>query len=123
MSYDAVIVLGLLMVAAAIASPLDTGNQHALQDPAFTAYLVLVWFLYLAYCWKNGGVTVGMRAWHLKLIADEGYSINWKSCLLRFFCSLLAILVFGLGFLWSLKDTRRRCWQDMASHSGLYRSD
>lgn len=123
MSYDTIIVLGLLLVAAAIASPLDSDNQHALRDPVFTAYLVMVWFFYLSYCWINGGMTIGMRAWRLKLIADDGITINWKFCLVRFLISILAVAAFGLGFIWSLFDKRHRCWQDRASHSGIYLSN
>lgn len=123
MGYDTVIVLGLLLIGAALVSPLDSGNQHALQDPAFTAYLLMIWFFYLACCWIKGGMTVGMRAWRLTLVADQGVSIGWKFCLLRFSVSLLSVAAFGLGFLWSLFDRRRRCWHDLASRSGIYRSD
>lgn len=123
MTYDAVIILGLLLVAAAVASPFDSGSQHALRDPVYTFYLVMIWFIYLSYCWINGGMTLGMRAWRLRLLADDGTTIDWKFCLLRFVCSLLAMTAFGLGFLWSLFESRRRCWHDLASHSGIYLSD
>jgi len=123
MIYDLVIIIGLWLIAAAIASPLDSGNQQALHDPWFTAYLAAVWFVYLAYCWTHGGMTIGMRAWRLELVADEGYSVNWQRAFLRFFGSLVSALAFGAGFAWSIWDPRRRCWQDIISHTAIYYSD
>ena len=39
----------------------------ALKDWAYTLYLLVVWFLYLAWCWRKGGMTVGMRAWRVRI--------------------------------------------------------
>jgi uncharacterized RDD family membrane protein YckC len=121
MIYDAVIVTGLLLVAAALASPLDSGNQQALRDPVFTLYLAGVWYAYLAWCWQRGGMTLGMRAWRVRLRTDEGGPMDWRASSLRFGVSLISAACLGLGFAWSLFDRSRRCWHDMASGSGLYR--
>jgi len=120
MAYDAVIVTGLLLIAAAAASPLDAGNQQALRDPAFTLYLLAVWFVYLALCWMRGGMTLGMRAWNVVLLADGGRP-GWSRCAVRFAVSLLSAAALGAGFLWSLADPQRRCWHDIVSRTGLYR--
>jgi len=119
--YDSVIVTGLLLMAAAVASPFDLGNQQAFRDPFFTLYLFAVWFFYLALCWKHGGMTVGMRAWNIVLQADNGGPPGLSTCFVRFVTSLFSAAIFGLGFLWSAFDHSKRSWHDMASRSGLYR--
>lgn len=121
MTYDGVVLAGLLVIAAALALPFDEGNQRALRDPVFTLYLLSVVFLYLAFCWRNGGMTLGMRAWKLRLLPDEGEAISWKTCFLRYAISMVSIALLGLGFLWSIFDRHNRCWHDLASHSGIYR--
>jgi uncharacterized RDD family membrane protein YckC len=122
MGYDAIIVTGLLLIATALVSPLDQGNQRALRDLEFTLYLAAVWFAYLAICWQRG-MTLGMRAWGVVLRSDEGVPpAGWRTCLLRYGVSLLSAACLGLGFAWSLFDAQRRCWHDMASRTGLYRA-
>lgn len=121
MGYDAVIVVGLLLIATALASPLDRGNQQALRDPIFTLYLLTVWFAYLAWCWQRGGMTLGMRAWGVRLQTTGRYSVGLRTSLLRFVVSLVSATCLGLGFAWSLWDLERRCWHDRASGTGLFR--
>lgn len=121
MTYDALIVFGVLLFAAALASPLDEGNQQALRDPVYTAYLMVAWFLYLAVCWRYLGMTVGMRAWQIRILAETGERVSWKASLIRFVVSLLSAGCAGLGFVWSLLDTDKRCWHDRISRTGLYR--
>ena len=120
--YDSLIVIALLLIAAAVASPLDQGGQQALRDPFFTAYLVAVWFFYLALCWIHGGMTVGMRAWKIVLVVNDGGQITWRLCALRFVTALISAAFLGLGFLWSVLDRDKRCWHDIASGSALIRS-
>ena len=118
--YDGVILLGLLLIGAALASPLDSGNQRALRDPVFTIYLAGIWFTYLAVCWRHGGMTLGMRAWRVKLYSASGRP-DWAQCALRFGVSLLSAASAGLGFAWMLVDREKRTWHDMASNTRLVR--
>jgi len=120
MTYDGVILLGLLLIGAALASPLDSGNQRALRDPVFSFYLAGIWFAYLAVCWRHGGMTLGMRAWRVKLYSAKGRP-DWAQCALRFGVSLLSAASAGLGFAWMLVDREKRTWHDMASNTRLVR--
>lgn len=120
MAYDAVILVGLLLAGAALASPFDSGNQRALQDPVFSLYLLAIWFAYLAACWRRGGMTVGMRAWRVR-IETEGGRPAWSQCLVRFGVSLGSAACAGIGFAWLLVDQRERTWHDIASKTRLVR--
>ena len=70
MLYDAVILLGLLMLASAVALPFGNREKVALHDFWFTLWLLLVCFAYLGGCWRYGGMTVGMRAWRIRLVSN-----------------------------------------------------
>ncbi len=80
-AYDTLIVTGLLLIAAAVASPFGQGDQQAFRDPLFTLYLMAVWFLYMTICWRHGGMTVGMRAWRIRILPDQGRELSWKICI------------------------------------------
>jgi len=119
--YDGLVVIGLLMLAAAVALILGTGNQVAGKDFLYTLYLITVWFLYLSWCWRHGGMTMGMRAWHVKLITDDGIRLSWAQCFIRFFGSWVSAILLGAGFVWALSDKARRCWHDRLSKTRLIR--
>jgi uncharacterized RDD family membrane protein YckC len=122
MVYDAVVMLGLLILASAAALPFGNPQKVAFQDFWFTAWLVLVCGGYLTVGWRYGGMTLGMRAWKVRLASDDGKEISWPRCVLRFIASLVSVLVFGLGFLWALFDSKKRTWHDLAAHTLLLRT-
>ena len=120
MLYDAFAVLALLLVATALAMLAGFRDVTALRDPLFTAYLVLVWFGYLALCWRAGGMTVGMRAWRVEIETANGGRPGWGACVLRFVTALGSAAAAGLGFAWALLRRDRQTWHDLASGTRLW---
>ncbi len=120
MFYDAAVVVSLLMLATGLAMLTGFGGRTAMKDPFFTGWLVVVWFLYLAWCWRRG-MTVGMRAWGVRVENENGGRPGWGQSLIRFIASLLSAAAGGMGFLWSLVDRRRRTWHDFISRTRLVR--
>jgi len=122
MIYDAVILLGLLMLGSALALPFGETEKIAFQDFWFTLWLLLVCFAYLGGCWHYGGMTVGMRAWRVNLIDSGGGTVSWPRCLLRFLVGIVSLTAIGLGFVWALFDRQNRAWHDIAGHTVLIKT-
>ena len=120
MTYDAVAIIALLMAATALAMLAGFRELSILRDPLYMLYLLGVWFAYLGWCWHRGGMTLGMRAWRVRIESAAGGQPDWGKCLLRFLVSLLSALAAGAGFLWSLFDAEKRCWHDRLSGTALY---
>jgi len=121
MLYDGVILLAVLMLASAVALPFGSMDKVALHDFWFTLWLFFACFAYLGSCWRYGGMTVGMRAWKVRLVGGDGLIISWPRCLLRYIVGLIALAVFGLGILWALVDKKNRGWHDLAARTLLIR--
>ncbi|MCP4045521.1 MAG: RDD family protein [Gammaproteobacteria bacterium] len=119
MLYDTIILLGLLMLASAVALPFGNTEKVALHDFWFTLWLLFVCFAYLGGCWRHGGMTVGMRAWRIRLVSDNDQPVSWPRCFLRFFVGVLSVSAFGLGILWALVDKKNRGWHDLAARTLL----
>lgn len=122
MAYDAFAVIALMMAVSALLLLTPLAGQRALVDPLPTVILLATWFLYLAWCWRHGGVTLGMRAWRVRLVFEDGETPGWGRCLVRFAVSLISAAALGLGFIWALFDRERRSWHDLASGSALVRT-
>lgn len=119
--YDAVVVIALLMLAAFVAMLAGFPNRTALKDPAYTLYLLLVWFVYVTWCWQKGGMTLGMRAWRVRIVNNDGNRPGWKHCTIRFAMSLVSAAAVGAGFFWSLFEPHGRAWHDTISSTRLTR--
>jgi len=78
-----------------------------------TGFLFYVWF------WSHGGQTLGMKTWMLRLVSEDGTLIDKKQASIRAIAAVLSWSVFGLGFLWSFIDDRKRTWHDILSSSYL----
>lgn len=123
MLYDALILLGLLILATAVALPFGDVNKVAFHDFWFTLWLVAVCFAYLGGCWRYRGMTIGMRAWRIRLISGDERALSWSRCLLRFFVGIVSLGAFGVGILWAIVDSRNRGWHDLAAQTCLVRSE
>lgn len=121
MAYDAVAIIALMMALTALTLATPLGQQTVLIDPLPTLLLMVTWFLYLAWCWRSGGLTLGMRAWSVRLEFEGAGPPGWGRCLLRFGVSLASAAALGLGFAWSLFDSQKRAWHDIVSRSLLVR--
>ena len=121
MVYDALIIIVLLMLATAMVMLLQFGNPTAGKDPFYTMFLVGVWFLYVAWCWKRGGMTLGMRAWRVRLVSETDQPISWRQCALRFLGGFISALPLGLGYFWSLVGREKLAWHDRFSRTRLVR--
>ncbi|MEJ8569046.1 RDD family protein [Elongatibacter sediminis] len=119
MLYDTVVVVALWMLTAAALLPFSGGDWMAGRDPLYTAVLALVWFAYLAWSWRRGGMTLGMRAWRVRLATESGSLPGWRQCAIRFLTSLVSAAAAGSGFLVALFDRERRTWHDRMSRTSL----
>jgi len=121
MLYDCLVLLALLIVASALALPFGDTEKIAFKDFWFTLWLFAVSFAYLAGCWRYGGMTMGMRAWRVRLVSANDRAVTWPRCLLRFLVACISVGAFGLGVFWALLDTNNRTWHDLAAQTLLVR--
>ena len=119
--YDFAIVTALLMLATMLAMLAGFGGRTAMKDPGYTVYLFLIWFFYLTWCWHRGGMTVGMRAWRVRIQDESGNKPGWGKSAIRFLLSLVSVAAAGIGFLWALGNAGKRTWHDILSGTRLVR--
>jgi uncharacterized RDD family membrane protein YckC len=116
--YDTLLLLAVLFMAGALASAI-VGNADVGSHPLYRTWLFMVSFFYFAWPWVNGGQTLGMRTWRVRVQRYDGGPITWWQALLRFMVAMASWAVLGAGFLWSLFDKQQRTWHDIYSESVL----
>ncbi|MGB5210951.1 MAG: RDD family protein [Gammaproteobacteria bacterium] len=115
--YDSLVVIALLMLTGFAAIALTAGDAVPAGTPWFQALLLGVTAAFFCSFWITGGQTLGMRAWRLRLIKDDGQGspVTLVPALIRFFAAWLSLLPLGLGFFWIVVDRRHLAWHDRIS--------
>lgn len=83
-------------------------------------YAVMAWGFFMWF-WTHGGQTLGMRAWKIRVVTNDGQPINRQQATMRFLWAILSWGTVGIGFLISLIDPERLAWHDRFSGTRLIR--
>jgi uncharacterized RDD family membrane protein YckC len=123
-SYDLLLLAALMLsftfVVVVVAALL--GKVVPPDSVWFPSCLAALIALFFCAFWVHGGQTLGMRAWRIRVVRDDGGRLGWPSAALRFAAALIAVLPAGLGFWWSLFDGGR-AWHDRWTHTRVVRVD
>ena len=119
--YDFFLLITVLFIASfLVVIPTNITPEHPYFF-LFQVYIILVAFLFFTWFWRRDGQTLGMRTWKIKLVTNGGSKLTWGNAFIRYAVAIISWLAFGLGFLWSLWDTQKRTWHDIASNTKLIR--
>jgi uncharacterized RDD family membrane protein YckC len=120
MSYDALLLASLLLLAG-FPYVLAAGEPpwHWFVRLGYRIYLFAAVFGFFGWFWTHGGQTLGMRAWRLRVVRDDGGPLGWPQAARRFAAAALSWAALGLGFLWCSIDPERRTWHDRLSGTHL----
>lgn len=131
--YDLLILCALIMFAAGIAMLFvqilvwiklisleaysDTADflNHGWQRWLYLAYLLATVLGFYIYFWCKAGQTLGMRAWRILLIRQDGDFLTWQQASIR---ALTALLGLGNFWLW-LRWGKGLALQDQLTNSQM----
>lgn len=118
MLYDTLLVIALLMVVTAALLPV-TGGEAITADRygiatelAYRALLIGIVVAFFGWFWTRRGQTLGMQAWRLKVLREDGTNLTWPDTLKRLAAACVSLALFGLGYFWLWIDRDRLTWHD-----------
>jgi uncharacterized RDD family membrane protein YckC len=123
--YDSLLVLPLMMVSVgclvALNALLTTSPVPEPQPPQALVRVMVVFTVAAFYCafWRKGGQTLGMQAWRIHLVADDGQRPSLKACLIRLGGACISTALLGAGYWSAWMDPQRRYWHDRWSGTHL----
>ncbi len=118
--YDLLLLVGLVASFTLLAVLLH-GGAIAPGSLWFQAGLLAIVAVFFCGFWAHGGQTLGMRAWRIRVVSQDGTPLSWPRALLRFVAGVLALLPLGLGLWWGIFDTQRRGWHDRLTNTRVVR--
>ena len=102
--YDALLMFAVLSAATVPVLIITGGEAVGPNEPAYTAWLLSVSYVYLGRCWTRSGQTLGMRAWRMRVRTRDGARLGWGHAIARFAAGLVSIGAAGAGLLWVAFD-------------------
>jgi len=112
--YDSLLLIAVFFVVTSIAIAFNEGN--AIENHAFKLVLYAVGFLFFSWFWKNGGQTLGMQAWRIKVISESGDTLTYKQCFQRY---LSATFLFGISLIAAMFNSSGKAWHDSLSNTKI----
>jgi uncharacterized RDD family membrane protein YckC len=120
--YDALLLAALMLIftTAAVMLIARSAILPETAGPWVYAYrgtLIAIILGYYVINWTRSGQTLGMRAWRLRAVNEEGKRIGMRAALLRCLCGVLAWAPAALGVLWLYIDAEHLAVHDRLSRT------
>lgn len=123
--YDACLLTAVLMVLTFV--PVIITNKPILRETfggwayVYRAVLGAAIAGYYVLNWTRSGQTLGMRAWRLRAVTDEGKRLGWRAAARRFAWGIIAWTPAALGVLWLYLDAEHLALHDRLSRTRVIR--
>jgi uncharacterized RDD family membrane protein YckC len=120
--YDALLLAALMLIftTAAVMLIARSAILPETAGPWVYAYrgtLIAIILGYYVINWTRSGQTLGMRAWRLRAVNEEGKRIGMRAALLRCLYGVLAWAPAALGVLWLYIDAEHLAVHDRLSRT------
>ncbi len=105
MSYELILLSAVLIVALILPHVLIGAFANRIATaPVLWAHLFVVLLIYFIWFWSNGGQTLAMKTWRIRLTTRTGQPVLPAQALLRFLVCWPSLGLCGIGILWALVD-------------------
>jgi len=120
--YDALLLAGLMLIFTTALVMLLTRAAILPETAGLWAYvyraaLIAIIIGYYVLNWTRSGQTLGMRAWHLRAVDEQGKRMSARAACLRFLYGAIAWAPAGLGVLWLYLDPQHLALHDRWSRT------
>jgi uncharacterized RDD family membrane protein YckC len=125
--YDSFLLIALLMIFTAISLAFTPGHVAVTPEMGPWWYLYRIGLLaviggYYILNWVHSGQTLGMRAWRIKVLQDDGRPMTLRPGLLRFAAGFIAWPPAAAGVLWLYFDPYHAAIHDRLSKTRVIRT-
>lgn len=113
MFYETLLLAAVLLVTFVFPQAVLLANRILVASPnQLAGHIFLVMLIYFVWQWLNGGQTLAMKTWKLRIVDAEGGRLRPLQALLRYLAAWPSLLLFGIGLLWAIFDRDRQFLHD-----------
>lgn len=112
MLYEGLVVFSVLLIGFLLPQIVLSGFGMNLTGKLLWLHVVVLLMLYFLWCWLNGGQTLPMKTWKLRISSQDGSPLRPAQGLLRYLAAWPSILLFGAGLFWAIFDKDKQFLHD-----------
>ncbi|MFA7291907.1 MAG: RDD family protein [Rhodocyclaceae bacterium] len=113
MLYEVLLVTAVLAVAFVLPHVLLGAFASIQVSHVVTKiHFFLVLLIYFCWFWVNGGQTLAMKTWRIRVVDIRGGKLRPAQAVFRYMAAWFSIACFGIGILWALFDRDRQFLHD-----------
>ncbi len=113
--YDLLLVIAIWM-GTLFVWVMASGGE-AVSGSGVQLVLVGEWLGFYLFFWRRQGQTLGMAAWRITLVDEQGQPPSLQQCLIRALTAPLSMACLGIGYLWFYFSDSQQTWHDRLSHT------
>lgn len=110
--YEVLVVFSILLIGFLLPQVVLSGFGFVASPRLLWLHVFVLLMGYFVWCWLNGGQTLPMKTWKLRLVDARGGPVRPVQAILRYMAAWPSVLFLGLGLLWSLIDPDRQYLHD-----------
>lgn len=121
-AYDLILLFAVLFFITIVLDILFNPDTIQKSDTLYPSFLFVCIYLYYAWHWVHGGQTLGMKAWRVAVVKNDGAGLDWYTASRRFLLALVSNLIIGSGLVWSIFDPEKLTFYDRYSNTLLIKN-
>lgn len=112
MLYEGLVVFSILLIGFLMPQIVLSGFGWTVPSQGLWIHVLLLLMIYFVWCWLNGGQTLPMKTWKLRIINADGLPLRPLQAVLRYLLAWPSILFLGIGIFWAIFDKDRQFLHD-----------
>lgn len=112
MLYEGLVVFSILLIGFLMPQVVLSGFGWTVSPRALWLHILVLLLIYFVWCWLNGGQTLPMKTWKLRIINSDGLPLRPMQAVLRYLIAWPSILLFGIGIFWVMFDKDQQFLHD-----------
>ena len=90
------------------------------KNVLFGAMLISAW-AFFGWFWTHSGQTLGMQAWRIRVVQNDGTAITAVQSGIRFILAIISFLILGMDYLYILINPQKAAMHDKFSGTKVVR--
>lgn len=110
--YEGLVVFSICLIGFLLPQIVFSGFGMQSTGKGLWLHVGLLLMVYFLWCWLNGGQTLPMKTWRLRLVSEDGNRLRPAQALLRYLAAWPSVCLAGIGIFWALIDKDQQFLHD-----------
>jgi uncharacterized RDD family membrane protein YckC len=123
MLYEGLVVFSILLVGFLLPQIVLSGFGYSMLPRMLWLHVLVLLMIYFVWCWLNGGQTLPMKTWKLRVVNADGTRLRPTQAILRYLAACPSIVLFGVGIFWAVFDNDKQFLHDRIAGTQIISTD